>query len=539
MSKRLVAACLALLLPIASNAQWVPGIGEDATVPRPGVARFGLGFDFSDFDRRFSRTGDNTVEPLGADFDALALERLPQGSVARDNIRSLAGIPNLTLTLGDLDVRMRGAIERYPMTLELGVLRRIALTFTVPIVRTRTSVLIGPDVGRGADTGINPAFTVPAALTTNTDLAAAIASASAQLRDRLAQCDGSTAPECDSVNADRPGAESFAAGAESFGDNLTAVYVSGMYVPVVASAADAAIVARLDALRAQFDVYGIGALAGAPLRPVAAAPMTHEDLQTYVTSDAFGILSDPFVTVERTSIGDIETGAKILLIDRIDPAGRRPAGMRLLVGGLVRFGTGSTDLPRNFLDIGTGDGQTDIEGSAVLDLIAGRRLALTARARYTRQLEDELLMRVPETAGDPFVPALREAFVARDLGDIVTFEAIPRIAVHELMSIAGYFSYFNKRADTHRTVQPALIDTLLPPLTFEASPLDAGTAIKAHRIGVGVAYSNLAAHRRGRARFPYEISYLHLRTTKATGGVFPRSTEDRIQLRVYVPIWGR
>jgi hypothetical protein len=539
MSNRLIAACLALLLPIASQAQWVPGIGEDASLPRPGVVRFGVGFDFSDFDRRFSRAGDNTIEPLGADFNAVTLDRLPSGSVAQDGIRALAGIPNLTLTLGDLDVRMRGAVERYPMTLELGLLRRLALTLTVPIVRTRTTVAIGPDIGSGADAGLNPALILPAALTTNTALAIAIGSASAQLRDRLAECDGSSAPECDPVNADRSAAESFAANAESFGDNLAAVYVSGMYVPVVASAADAAIVARLDAIRAQFDAYGIGSLAGAPLRPVAAGPMTHDDLQSFVTSNAFGILSDPFATVERTSLGDIETGAKILLIDRVDPGGRRAAGMRLLVGGLVRFGTGSPEVPRNLLDIGTGDGQTDIEASAILDLVAGSRIALTARARYTRQLEAELLMRVPEVAGQPFVPAFREATIARDLGDIVTFEAVPRIAVHDLMSIAGYFSYFNKRADTHRTVQPGLIDTLLPPLTFDASPLDAGTAIKAQRIGVGVAYSNLAAHRRGRARFPYEISYLHLRTTKATGGIFPRSTEDRIQLKVYVPLWGR
>jgi hypothetical protein len=529
----------ALLFPAAATAQWVPGIGEDASIPAPGTARAGVSFSFEDYDRRFSRTGDGTVEPLGADFNAVNVERLAGGQVTRDRVRSLAAIPNLTLTLGDLDVRLRGAVERYPMTLELGVLRRVALTLMVPIVRTRTTVIIGPDIGTGATAGLNPARTLSGALANNVALSGALANATQELRNLLAQCEGSSDPECQPVNDDRAAAEAFATGVEGFTQDLEAVYVNGIVVPVTASEADIAIAARLAAMRTQFQAYGVGALAGAPERPVGAAPIAHEELQALVTNPVFGISADPLFTVERTSIGDIETGAKVLLVDAIDPAGRRPFGFRLLAGGLVRLGTGSTNLPGNLIDIPTGDGQTDIEGMAVLDAVVGRRVALTARARYTRQLEDEFAVRVPELPGQPFVPAERLAVVTRDLGDIVSFEAVPRIAVHELMSVAGYYSIVRKGADSHRAIPVQLTDDdQAPPEPFDPGPLDVGTSYTAHRVGFGVGFSNLGAHRRGRARFPYEISYLHLRTTRSSG-LLPRSTLDRIQLKVYVPIWGR
>lgn len=532
---------VALLLPGAAQAQWVAGDGDDASLPARGTARVGISYTFRDYDTRFTGEEDGGTEPLGADFDAVALERLPGGTLAQSRIRALAGLPTLTLTLGNLDVRPRGTVERFPMTLELGVLRRVALTASVPIVRTRTTVLIGSEIGVGGDAGINPAITLDAARTTNLALSSALAGASQQLRDRLAQCEGSLDPECDAVNADRAGAEALAAGAESFGEDLALVYVDGHFVPVVASEADQAIVAQLAAMRAQFENYGVTALANAPERPVGASTIAHEQLQAFITDPQFGIGADPFVTIERTSIGDIETGAKILLVDRIDPAGNRPLGLRLLASGLVRFGTGTADLPRNLLDIGTGDGQTDIEAGAVLDAVFGRRLALTARARYTRQLEGDVAVRVPEFAGQLFVPASREAIVRRDPGDIVTMEAVPRIAIHEVIAITGLYSFFRKGADAHTPVTvPALVDEEIEvPDAASVALLDAGTGYRVHRWGYGLSYSNLAAHRRGRARFAYEVSYLHLRAGRASGAPVPRDSESRLLLRVLVPIWGR
>jgi hypothetical protein len=527
------AAVLLSVFPVGIHAQWVPSIAEDASIPRRGTLRIGLTGHLQDYDRRFARAGDGTIEPLGADFANVDVIRLPGGLEMEERIRTLVGIP-VALTLGDLDVRMRGRVERVPMSLELGVLPRLAVGLMVPIVRTRSTVVIGPAIGTGGTVGLNPALTISAALAQNTALSNAFAAASQQLRARIQQCAGSADPDCAPINQNPAEAEAFAQMADLFRQNFDAVYLQGPVVPVTTSPGDQAVIGRITGFRTQFEAYGVGALAAAPERPIGAAPMATQDLQTLVTSPIFGIIADRLATVERTSIGDIETSARLLVIDAIDPAGNRPLGLRLLIGGLVRFGTGSPEVVTNLVDIGTGDGQTDLEGSAVLDAVFGRRVALTARVRHTRQLEHELLMRVPEFAGQPFVPATRVALVQRDLGDVTTFEALPRIALHEWIAIAGYYAVRRKGTDRH-TVGPAELDGP----TFESGPLDVGTAFTERRSGLGVAVSNLAAYRRGRARFPYEISYLHSRTRRATGGLVPLASEERLQVKIYTGIWGR
>jgi hypothetical protein len=524
------------LVPLVAEGQWVPTIGDDATVPAGGTVRISLTPAIGSYDRRYSRAGDGTLEPLGADFAAFGLERLPSTLASQDRIRALTGMPDLSLTLGDLDVRLDGRVEQLPLKLELGLPGRIALGVTVPFVRTRTTVIVGPGIGEGATAGLNPALATPAALAQNTALTTALAQAASQLRTRLNQCADSVEPDCEAVNADRDAAAAFATSADEFRDDLEAVYISSAFVPVTASPAEQAITAQISSLRAQFESYGVEAMSSAPARPVGAAPLTYGDLQDLLADAQFGISSDPLVTVERVALGDMEIGARIVLLDALGGAAPRAAGLRMAVGGLVRLGTGTVPPPGNVISIGTGDGQTDIEGQAILDAALGRRFATTFALRYTRQLEDEKLLRVPEFAGQPLILAEREALVRRDLGDMLQLEATPRFAVNEFFAVGGYFSYRRKGADSHgiAAAPNEESETLL-----DATVLDEGTEIREQRLGFGVAYSNLAAFNRGRARFPFEVSFLHVETTSASGGMIPQLREDRLQLRLPFPVWRR
>lgn len=267
--------------------------------------------------------------------------------------------------------------------------------------------------------------------------------------------------------------------------------------------------------------------------------MTYGDLQDLVTNPQFGISSDPLFTVERLTLGDVEVGGRVVLFDAIGGATPRTAGIRVALGGLVRLGTGALPPTRNLIWIGTGDGQTDIEGHAIVDAALGRRFATTFAARYTRQLEHETPLRIPEFAGQPFVLAEREALVRRDLGDMLQLEATPRFALNDFFAVGGYYSYRRKGADSHELAIDVVVPQQSAELMLNPAVLDDGTEIREQRAGVGVAYSNLAAFNRGRARFPFELSFLHVQTTGASGGMVPRLREDRVQVRLYFPVWRR
>lgn len=527
-----------IAVPSAAQGQWLPMIGDDATVPAPGTVRIGVTPTVGSYDRRYSRSGDGTLEPLGGDFGAVGLDRLPGSLGTQTWLRALTGIPDLSLTLGDLDVRLEGRIEQLPLKLELGLPGRIALGVMVPFVRTRTTVLVGPGIGTGATAGLNPALNTSAAASQNATLANALDQAVATLRNRLNECAGSTAPECESVNADRDAAAAFASSADTFRDNLEAVY-SSAFVPVTGTQAEQAIAAQIAAFRSQFESFGVDAMSTAPARPVGAAPMTFGDLQELLTNPQFGISSDPLVTVERIALGDMEFGARVVLFDAIGGATPRAAGLRVALGGLVRVGTGALPPTRNLISIGSGDGQTDIEGQAIVDAALGRRFTTTVVARYTHQMEDEQSFRIPEIPGQPFVLASREMLLLRDLGDMVQVEAIPRLALNEFFAVGGYYSFRRKGVDKYEPAVGVLADPPFEGPTLDPAILADGTEFREHRAGFGVAFSNLAAFNRGRARFPFELSFLHVQTTGASGGMVPRLREDRVQVRLYFPVWRR
>jgi hypothetical protein len=247
------------------------------------------------------------------------------------------------------------------------------------------------------------------------------------------------------VCADQARARALVNDARGFASGIATTYGTGaettrgnQFVPMSKSTLQNAIAARVDALNASFKTYISNV--GPWEDPVPAQlPISAVQATTYL-SDSLQIA--PLGLVERSHIGDIELGTKVLLLDTFGGAARARAhrqgfGARVAVGGLARLGTGQIERPDDIFDIGTGDGQTDFEGNAAVDLVFGRRFWASVVGRYGAQLVDQRTLRVPDVARNPFVMKYREQIVSRDLGDYMELEASPRYVYNDYLSFSA------------------------------------------------------------------------------------------------------
>ena len=528
----------------------------DATVLPRGVLRVGIEPTWWHATHRFSGglagRPEGSREPLGADFDRDSITPAmfePLRAVA-GTLAAITGNNALPLTLGRLQVDFDASAVHTPITFEYGVSRRLTLGVMVPYISTRNEVYANPNPSRtGGTMGVNPALTFAGARAQNAGVVSQLAAAATALRGQLAACAGSSDPACAAINADRAGAEQLAGSAEAVAQGIASVYGTqagegSRFSPVAGSPVQLAVAGRLAALATSFGGYLGSPTAGTSwidARPVGAAPLALGDFQTIVADETFGIAALPFSTVEIKKIGDVELGAKLLLLDsfggavpqRIDPAGVK---YRLSLGGVYRMGTGQLESADDLNDIGTGDAQNDIEGSLFADLLFGSRVWVSAVARYGVQQADVQPRRIPSAPGEPFPSLYRRHTVTRDLGDYIAAEVTPRYAVTDALLVSASYRYYSKPEDAHSgTFQGQDLEG--NDVTIDASLLDAGTARTEQRLLGALTYSTMAAYYRGGASIPLEVSYTLGRTTAGSGNV-PQSITHAIALRVYARLFG-
>lgn len=494
------------------------------------------------------RNGKGEVESLAEDFnlDTLGPRQFPTLAPVNAGLRSiLGGTAPLPLTLGALSARFDRTVATTPITIEYGLVRRLMVSLVIPMVKTRTEISLNPNPGATNSTvGVNTSYlggtAATAVRTNNQQVVLQLAAAAQALQALLQQCQGSTAASCGAVNADRTGAQALVAAATGAATGIESVYgVSATkpgspYAPTQNGSVHKSVEARLGTMSLSFAGF-LGApqggsewIAGAP---IGARALAYSDFQTVVIDSAFGVRSDSMVSVELSRPGDIELGAKFLVFDAFgfNPAQRgTPGGIRtrLSLGAAYRLGTGLRDSVDHFADVGTGDGQTDIEGRAFLDVLFGRRFWASAVARYTMQQVDEITRRVPSEAHDPFPGAASRVLVNRDLGDVMSLEVSPRYVVSESFALGGTWRYLKKSADSYAFVTDANVG--VPAV----SNLALGTGQSEQRAVFSLTYSNLAQYFRGRARSPMEVSFTVGRTISGSGNV-SRSTISGLTLRVY------
>jgi len=543
------------LAPAPALGQRALGPADDATVVPRGLVRIGIQPTWARANERFSdglngrKKGD--PERLGIDYDvdSLGPSRLEPLRSLTGDLQVLTGKTSVPSTLGRLRVDFDASTVTTPISVEYGLTRRITLGVLVPYVKTRNEVSLIPNPERtGGTIGLNPSRRFAGARAQNLRLANELTDALTRLTSALASCQGSTAPECTAINADRARATQLAASATAIAAAVGNVYGTregqgSRFAPVEGSVIQRDIAARLSALSTDF-----AALLGAPTgreawvltRPVGAPLMGLADFTAIVSDSAYGIGAVPLETVERSHIGDVEAGIKVLLYDGL---GARPpqtvdlrgVKFRVAAGAVYRRATAQYQSADDFADIGTGDAQDDIEGRLYADVLVGRRFWASVVGRYGVQQADAQFLRIPDQPNAPFPAGYRKQFVSRDLGDYFVGEFSPRVSLSDALMFTATYSYYSKGEDAY-TGQFPVTNLSGAAVTLDASILNAGTARTEQRIVGGFTYSTMAAYYRGRARRPLEVSYVFGQALGGSG-LAMKSFTQAIGLRLYVPLF--
>ena len=540
-----VVAGIAMAATPEARAQRVTGPWEDGSIVPRGVLRVGISPRFGQWKERLNASGEREAlgTPLSPDSFGAGL---PFVAGLGPALSTLTGLPAPPLSLGSLRTHVDVTETRTDIALDYGLNSRIGLQVLIPYVKNRVHVrAIANEGGLGATLGFNPARSFAGARQQNDLVVTTLGTAASTLTSELARCAGLQDPSCTAINADRAGATALVQLADQISGSIASVYGTatvpgGLYAPVAGGTLQSAVDARLTSLNSQFRAF-----LGAPTsgewiseRPVAAVPVAAADLDELLGGEEAGIMARPLGDYEHSHVGDIEVGAKFLLLDTFGPVVTsplpRPGALRLAVAGVYRLGTGQLDLPHDFTDVGTGDRQADLELRGYGDVAIGPRLWMSSVLRLGIQRPDRLVRRIPAT-NDVFAEAAREQEVRRDLGDVMEFELAPRWVPNDEFAVSALYRYRNKGADAYDgTFQATSADGT--PLTLDASVLGAGTAQKEHLIGFSVTYSTARAYGRGSAKWPLDISYFHTQVSGGSG--IPRMQTNGIGLRLYRPVRG-
>jgi len=549
----IAACCLLVTFALPAGAQRVLGPGEDATVVPRGYFRFGMLADWTSFDQRYGKaatgSGNGTLEPLGADLtvDSLGVRQVPSLGGLQAEVRFISGLSTYGTSLGNSVLKLQDRVNSIPFVLEIGLAKRLSLSVHVPYVTTRANVFWNVNTaGTNGNIGFNPVFVTgaaTAAITQDTMLVNQFVRAASQLTTSLAACQGQTTSQCSSLNANRSSAQALVTSSSAFAGVMSQVYTRSRLVPIRSTDAQTAIETRIAAFKAAYQSFGVTAITGTG--PVAASTrLGLSDLQTILTDTAFGIAADPLKTVNRSHFGDITVGGKLALFDsfgagsdgRMNPAG---LNFRLSVGGAFTLPTAQIESPDNFLDIGTGRGARAVEGRVFTDFIFGRRFWQSAIVRYNHPFQDTQIIRLSSgVPGFQLAPLYARQTVNRQLGNAIEIETSSRFVVNDFFAISGQFIHRHKAQDQY-TGAFAFPDasTGVGDITVDASTLDLGAEMTESRFGGGIAFSNLYAVQQGKARLPYEVTFLHQQTISGAGNQ-PKYFVDQIQIRLYSRIFG-
>jgi hypothetical protein len=538
----------------AARSQRVLGSIEDATVVPRGSIRVSTGVSFSRAEERFASGHPGGVargnkEPFGSSysFDTLGTIAVERLAPLTQPLRSLSGQTALNLSLGALDVAMNRDVRTIPMSIDAGLTSRLTVGVLVPYHFVYNTVGVIP--GAGGNVGMNPASTFTAARTTNGAVVSQIVGASNRLRALLTSCAADpSGAGCGPINANRQQAALLVAQSDVAAADIVTVYgdatrVGSPFAPIVGSALEQAIFARLNGFNASYQMF-LGLPVDSVLiaaRPVGATRLTQTDVNTIVTDSAVGIIAQPLANLESGHLGDIEVSAKLLLFDsfqgstsrRLAPSSGVKA--RLSVGAAYRFATGARAAPDNFVDLGTGDGIADLEARGYLDVILGNRFWFSSVVRYGMPRTDTATARIADTTAFSLPAAYRQQNATLARGTYLEAEWAPRLVLNDFFALAGYYRYRRTERDEYTGTFP-VNDLTGAARTLDAASLGAFTDTQEHRAGIALSYSTIASYATRRARLPLELTVLLTRVVQGAG--VPIDTQAALSVRFYHKVFG-
>src|SRR3989449_3787678 len=178
---------LLLLLVVAASA--TPALAAQAVertdIPRRGTLRVTVDPRIITWDRQY--TNGTAWQPLGAPLtgDTVGSAAIPSVARLEQDVRTASGLSGFLASLGKGLFSVRRERRTFPITAELGVTDRLAVSLMIPIVRvaTRTRLQISPT---GSNLGANPLATRAGADVAYTSFFAQFDDALTQLNDSIA-----------------------------------------------------------------------------------------------------------------------------------------------------------------------------------------------------------------------------------------------------------------------------------------------------------------------------------------------------------------
>ena len=542
---------VATALPLGrSAAQGVLGPGPDAyTLPR-GTVRTTLTGDHG-IDRE--RWKDGAREPLGGGFATAQFGQSHNAALfALGTEFNALGVNGLNPTLGAMRLDLRQRIMQTRFGVEYGIYDWLTVGVEAPFVRTRAEAALRSRGDSGiATAGVNPIHYGSSVAATNNATILNYFTAANSLGARLSDCmsNAGSHPECADILTESADVNALIAITTAFATGLTRVYGTNAvgtglpYVPLAGSMAEQLLRGRVDSMRTAFTRYGVTDISPTTGLPLGAQfPLTSAQLAALVDT-GFGGLGGygarPLTRTARQTVGDVDLTMRVRLRDGLTSPARggrvaAPFSWRQTLAMTVRLGTGSPDLPDNFIDLGTGSGVNALALRSFTDVAFKERLSATITVGWARGLSHTRTLRVPSQAGIEWLESWRETNVDITPASVIELGVAPRWHLSDYFAVGGEWRYRSKGEDEH-VIAPGMAfpSHLSNSFLLSTAALDAQSGWNEHRLAWTLNYSTLTAVERGKLSLPIEIGYTHEQSVASARGVLPRRWTDRIQIRYY------
>jgi hypothetical protein len=500
---------------------------ETNVTPR-GVLRISFEPWYFNYARLFDTDGNDF--PLGRPLtkDSAGVNFFSSLLAPQTAIGSIIGDSGYTVNAGAFTTVQEADVRRFPFNFHFGLTERITLTASIPIVTTRMQVdftvdstnstmgwnQVAPNAGNG--TALQDVIALLGELRT-----------SAAALDAAIQSGGfdcPSGPQCDAARdlLDR------ARRMELDLIGLTGVSADGTiaaelppFNPTSTSAEGEAVIAAIAALSTELQSFGVAGLT--TTLPLPEGRIGTEDANAVLTDSIFGYNAAPLEFVKLTQrLGDAEVGLRWGLL--------QSPSARLVLIGIVRLPTGILDPPSNFVALGTGDKQTDLQVGAEATFETGV-VGLGLSGYYNHQLKSQLVRRPANLAERPIAIAAAEQTVSRKLGDEFRVAAYPALRLHPSFSVYGSVDYYHKVLDDYGAVgTPPEGPGILPPEVLELN-----SSMSRLSVGGGLYYRSTG---RDGASLPIEAGVHYFAAFKGEGGLTPMTSGLNFYLRLFWRLMG-
>ncbi|MDZ7779627.1 MAG: hypothetical protein U5R14_06760 [Gemmatimonadota bacterium] len=510
-----------VLLLTAFAATGSAQVIDDRLAPA-GTLRLSAWPSFTAWDQRFGASGEADRVSLGQPLTSdRALELFPGASTLTEGLRELSGAPDYQPTMGGVEGRVSHDVTEIDLGIDYGITEWWTVGASVPRVKTRTAVdlVFLPDTVAG-DLGISPY------LTARNDVDMFLGGLRAATTAAWSRADGlceSGDPACEDATA-------LAQRTGRFDQTLSTVFHATPFFPLEGSSIATELADRITALDSDLRDAGLDGLPG-PL-VLSNARATEADLETLPAQfDRLGY-AEPLRT--RTSLwtwGDVElkTSFGVLTLGR--PLAARPGfSLEVQAGALLRLGTGRTPDPDVPLDLGSGDGQRDIEGRLAARARFGSRFSFDGGVLYGTQ-NQRTLERRGVVEGSALAPAASSVALVWDPGSYWAVEAEPALRLADALTVGGVYRYFSRGADAFSAVADS------PSGTDDRSwTLPSGDPARRHQMGLTLVYDTATPTGAEGSR-PLRLRLRWLHAVAGHGADMPVTNRIEAGAEIYAPLW--